>query len=534
MKKILEMKPIRTPASDLREDIFATILKYLGRDYILMMACDWGLRIKSNGSFDKLATYIDLEREYVDICLKEHIGISGEKLEVKEMDEFKEQVHCEIDKSLPVIIHVSTIGLSYHRTYNDPETAHIHQILVIGYDENNVYFFDVPWSLEVLQLSWNAAYELLDKEAYNLEHIQIDDEKNTFGVVQMLDMLISKVTRVDEHGNMFDSIRLLASLVDSKFDIYKETDGKEFTAESLRFNPFIFGIDTIGRRRLTMVDTCNYVAETYKIAEFYELAELFQNISQEWIRLRYILIKGCCKGGDAIVAAKKNVGDRIREIAEKEEYILKYIIDLKYKIENQLCLMEGSIVEKKELTNNTYVEVIDITKYFNNCAFHNTKNELRANLNVSKTEYYISDAVPPATVLEKDNLKFLMPDIYNEVYDNICCCGQVIEPVNDVYISVMVMGFAALKGYAGVLRLVFLDGSEEEINIAFSNSSSYKPLYGEKVALQTKFYSRNEYVDGFIFCNEYTISQRKQLKNIVLPDWEMFSVMAISLRKEKA
>jgi hypothetical protein len=127
-----------------------------------------------------------------------------------------------------------------------------------------------------------------------------------------------------------------------------------------------------------------------------------------------------------------------------------------------------------------------------------------------------------------------MPDIYNEVYDNICCCGQVIETVNDVYISVMVMGFAALKGYAGILRLVFVDGSEEEINIAFSNSSSYKPLYGEKVALQTKFYSRNEYVDGFIFCNEYTISQRKQLKNIVLPDWEMFSVMAISLRKEKA
>lgn len=40
MKKILEIKPIRTPTSDLREDIFATILKYLGRDYKLIMACD--------------------------------------------------------------------------------------------------------------------------------------------------------------------------------------------------------------------------------------------------------------------------------------------------------------------------------------------------------------------------------------------------------------------------------------------------------------------------------------------------------------
>lgn len=61
---------------------------------------------------------------------------------------------------------------------------------------------DVPWSLEVLQLSWNVAYELLDKETYNLEHIQIDDEKNTFGVVQMLDMLISKVTKLILFGGI--------------------------------------------------------------------------------------------------------------------------------------------------------------------------------------------------------------------------------------------------------------------------------------------------------------------------------------------
>jgi len=75
-KKNINIKPIRTLESNLREDIFTLIFNYLGKDYILMMECDFfGGRISGDSHFDKLASCINLKRDYLDICLKNYMVV---------------------------------------------------------------------------------------------------------------------------------------------------------------------------------------------------------------------------------------------------------------------------------------------------------------------------------------------------------------------------------------------------------------------------------------------------------------------------
>lgn len=522
-KKILTVLPVRTSTANLREDLFATIINYYGYDYQLMMLTSWGFRLYDDDSNKKLSQLVNLEKDYLDIGVAKHFGLKFDKKFPKSEQEIIECVKRNIDNEKPLILHISTYILPYHRTFNDENNSHSHEVLIIGYDETSVYYIDVSWGTDIKKISLN----LMKDHIQYLEQIASEKFNISFRIIDMLSLVIEKVTRIDKYGDMFSAIIRFADLVENKFDIYVENNQQTFNAESLRFNPFIFNIDNIGRLRLGMSDACQYIYDKYHWPDFLDISREFSLVAQEWIRLRYILIKGCCLGGKKLNEAKRNAANRMKMVSSHEKNILMQLIKIRNNLEedniNKQIIVDSSNDEISE------VYFLDLSNKFNICTFHNSKNRLNANFKISEIEYYLSDHLEKRKYINVGNMKFMMPNVYDELEDAIYCQGQIIDVHPEMYRYIQIMGFSVYKGYAGEIEIVHEDGIEK-VEFAISNSGS-KPLYGEKIALHTEFMSKGMIREGAVFCNEYALTMPGRILKIKLPEWDMFNIMAISLRK---
>ena len=128
-------------------------------------------------------------------------------------------------------------------------------------------------------------------------------------------------------------------------------------------------------------------------------------------------------------------------------------------------------------------------------------------------------------------MQFIMPDIYSEGFDNISCQGQCIAVQQGFYNSIMLMGFAVYKGFAGCLTVLYEDNTTVEVNFALTNSGSHKTLFGEEIVLTTDFMSKGKIKKGRIYGVEIALESNKKIKGIILPEWEMCNIMGISLCK---
>ncbi|MCM1187139.1 MAG: BtrH N-terminal domain-containing protein [Lachnoclostridium sp.] len=519
---ILNVKPLRTPALRMKADIYATFINYIGKDYMLLLSSAWGFRVNLKNvkySYE----YINLEEDTLEYCLNNYYGIHTELITYNDFSDYWNDICNSLEDRTPIVLNVSSIGLPYHRTYMDPEAAHEHPVLLIGYDEENVYFLDPPWTLDIIKLEKSS----LSKILLSIEKICLDNEINDVKVDKVLNRILDKVNRKDYLGDMFDSIYYFAEIFERKFDILIELNTKSYDMETLRFHPMISSLDYIGRLRLCMVDVLKHMAKKYEMDSLNTISDLFQQISQAWIRLRYILIKGCCKDREEFLNARKNVAEKIRSMATQERMIRDEI----QKIVDNSFICKNNTGE--ENFNNLEVIEIDLKKYFNNCAFHNTKNQLKANFNIKEVEYYISDSIKPTEHIILEKMQFKMPDIYSEEFDNISCQGQSIAVDLGFYSSIMLMGFAVYKGYAGCLTVLYEDNTTEEVNFALTNSGSHKTLFGEVIVLTTDFISKGKMKKGNIYGIEVLLESKKKIKEIILPEWEMCNIMGISLCKKQ-
>lgn len=520
--RILDINPIRTPALRMKEDIYATFLNFIGKDYMLLLSNTWGFRVK-NQNAKYTSDYVDLEEYTLEYCLNNYFGIYTENIKYDLFVDCMEVISKSIKNNVPVVLNVFSVGLPYHRTYMNPETAHEHPVLLIGYDEKNAYLLDPPWSLEVITLELDKLSEIL----LSIEKFHIDEIIEDIKIDRVLETILNKVNRKDHVGDMFDAIALFAKIFEERFDILIESYNIEYDIENLRFHPVISRLDYIGRLRLCMVDVLRHMAKHYEMDSLIEISNLFQQVAQAWIRLRYMLIKGCCKDREGFLAARKKVANKIEGLASQERIIrdeIQKILDSTFTYEK---------VAGKEYAYNLGVIQVDLKRYFNNCAFHNSQNELKANFNIKEVEYYISDNVKSTAQINYKNMQFKMPDIYSEEFDNISCQGQSIAIDLDIYSSIMLMGFAVYKGYAGCLTVLYEDDSTEEVNFALTNSGSHKTLFGEEIVLTLDFMSKGKVKKGNIYAIEVPLKSKKKMREIILPEWEMCNIMGISLCKRQ-
>ena len=143
---ILNIKPIRTPALRMKEDIYASFLNYIGRDYMLLLSSSWGFRVNLN-NVKRVDEYINLEENTLEYCLNNYFGINDELITHSDFADYLNDIYNSLADNIPVVLNVFSIGLPYHRTYMNPETAHEHPVLLIGYDEKNVYILDEMYIL---------------------------------------------------------------------------------------------------------------------------------------------------------------------------------------------------------------------------------------------------------------------------------------------------------------------------------------------------------------------------------------------------
>lgn len=62
---LLDIKPIRTPALRMKEDIYATFLNFIGKDYMLLLSSAWGFRLNTH-NIKYTSEYVDLEEHTLE------------------------------------------------------------------------------------------------------------------------------------------------------------------------------------------------------------------------------------------------------------------------------------------------------------------------------------------------------------------------------------------------------------------------------------------------------------------------------------
>ncbi|HYH04687.1 MAG TPA: BtrH N-terminal domain-containing protein, partial [Bacillota bacterium] len=314
---LIDIKPISTLAISVREDIIAAVLSWLGRDYMPMLIEFWGFGFRPEDPKlpGKLGNRVDLDKGNLVKPLEMFYGIKLETRAEQRDTELLAIIEAELHKNHPVILNMQTMYLPYHRTYQKPEESHPHQILVTGMDESKIYWIDPACSKNVESI----ALEEFTPGMISAETFVITDQKaEDWDWRQVVRAIVQKVrTPKNGHKDIFEAIRDFANKIETSLDITVETDGCEFDMESLRFNQFIFKIDQLSRSRNTIAKVFDYLAEKNDFPALRTIAESFRLIAQEWVRLRYIIIKGVTTPSDETSIMR--AVEKIKKLADKEE-----------------------------------------------------------------------------------------------------------------------------------------------------------------------------------------------------------------------
>lgn len=519
---ILDIKPIRTPALNMREDIVASILSWLKFDYELILTEAWGFDfLPEDPKFPgMLGNRIYLDRGDLSKSLNKYYGIKIEQKEQMSKVDYLNIIKEELQNQKPVLAHIQTSILPYHRTYNKPEESHLHQILINGIEEDNIYWIDPPWTEKVNNLNKDIFLEQVEIiETFDFKNIKFE-----YDAYEVLHFLTHRLRiKKSECNNIYDAIKRFADSIEKDFNISIEVKGTDYNIESLRFNSFFFNIELISRLRNTIAEVIIYIGKNKNIENLNTIADEFKLISQEWMRIRYMILKKAMNPSDSNILNKAKI--KLYQLADKEEQMEKKLL----KIEEEDF---KNVIKENKINNLTEIEFIELSPYFNNHGIKNTSlPDCSAKLNMSFLSYIIKEDFPVKQFWEIDKMKFNYSPVVDCKNDNLFCTGQIISIPNGNYVSIMILGFSLLRAFAGTLNTFIDNNLIEEVDFAITDIGSPFPRYDEKIAWKGKFFEKTEIKKGNIYCKEFFLKNNSNINKIQLPEWPMLSILAISLRK---
>jgi len=529
---MLTIEPVRTPALSLREDIVASVLTWLGHDWHLMLTELWGFELfpEDPEQPGRLGNRIKPSKTELDAALNKNYGIKIYNCDAVSKDELLENISTQLNENLPVIAHVQTMFLKYHRTYNNSSESHLHQVLVTGLDGENIYWIDAPWTSNINSAPLREfIYGVEKTENFRLSRSNVD--------VSSLDTIRSLVhgLRVNRHGHRsaFDAIRAFGDLLECSFDIKIEAKGKVVNMESLRFSGIFFHMELISRLRNTTAEVVRYMIDKFDLKNFNDVPEEFGLISQEWMRIRYVIMKKALNVND--VESLRKARKKLYDLAEREERLEKRILNYCSNSQKKTVLPDEALSKFDETNGCNFRSIInlDLSSYLNfRGIVCKDKPEREAQLNMSFRSYIFEDEAHFRKNWSIGSMGFIFPDIRAFDFDHVVCEGQIISVPDACYESIMLLGFSLLRAYAGTIGLYHDETFVEEINFAMTDIGSLHPRFGEEIAWSGSYFEKAEVRAASFYCKEFFLPKQIRFNRIQLPDWPMLSILAISLAKE--
>ena len=517
----LNITPLKIDGLDCFENIVVSILNWKINSYELSFVESWGFSYDYDkvDSSNILGNKISSGKRNVVGNITKYYGVNVVNHRKEGVQEVLNDIKNELSKGLPVGIFIDPFYCPWEPDYKFEHGKHFCAIVGINEGGDFICIDSLPIILEsVLSFKdFNDGYQ--DYVTFDFSNILL----NNFNLKKILNSCISELGLYSNKNNAFSDMRLFADSIENSLNIHSEIDGYTNSWSV----PLLINITEIYGGRFQTAKLLTYLQDVFHDDYLLLLLERFKSIVKKWNIIRGLFYKISMTAG----GAKKliSIANKIREVADFEETTA----DMIYKF-----LRDETILISKYSFNNTNdkldlsnfdVIFLDITKYFNNKGFGTPEG------NFSRTgEYFLTEGLPTNKMLDIQGMKFIFPDVIENMYDNISCKGQVIQLSNVDCSGLMLLGCGEWGSFEKNLIINYKNGTSEVLKIAFSDWSG-NPLFEESIGWQGKYVAKTNISIkrmGRIFAKVYSINNSGSINSICLPNCENMHIFSISLLKK--
>ncbi|GEM_PF-2756494 len=512
-------------AYDCLENLIPPLAKWFGKNYELMSINSWGFEYSRlvNDQEEKLlsksfssGTYSNFEylAKYHGIQLIRHEKVA-----------FKTMVSCiknELNSKKPVIIYNDSFWCSWY-TERYKKIYGTHYCLIIGYESDGLFVIDSQFARNGAFLSYDD-FEMGYNDYFICE-VSNTNEMDT-NWIEILRLSISNRKMFCSNDNMFNALKFFAIDIVEKLDLNIEmNDYKELPSSS----PLITKLSNIGKKRRQFSNALNFLSKEYGVVELDVLSKKFLELSNIWSSIFGLLIKAYYTNND--IRLLKKIRDKITKIANEEENIyleIKSIISLTSFSTNKVYF--SSPDPEIKICKYSYVDLINNTNS-KGFGYDLDPNNLSEFSDGGRYIYIINDYT--SKMLKLNNMSFKLLN-KNESYDNISCKEQIIDIKLEPQNWIMFLGCSEWGSHADLVKLIFEDGTKENIPIELTNVVSQSSAYGEELVCVGKYAIKTDNTidiapfNANLFAKLYYIKHKKSISEIILPYCPNIHIFAIS------
>lgn len=427
----------------------------------------------------------------------------------------------------PMIIEIDAFYCDWIKQ-NYKKIHEIHFVLAIRIDGKGIYCIDgyAPGE-QVFRISYE---DFLSGVSCCLLIDKINNE--SLDSIDMKELLISRLKhQLDgRNKNMFYNIKEFSMQLNNLFDAKDEFRGYEKGPSS---SPIVKQILSIGNGRKKFAKMLEFISANNKISIREEIINKLINASNIWNMISGILIKSYyIKEPERYI---KKAADKLSKLAEYEEQIsLELLNNLENYEEEKLILSLETEEKRKSFCEVSYINIID---YFNNKGFGYEKKNARIPDFTGDGRFLIVNDIVKDSEWNIDELKFKIAKINNYDYDNVVCLGQVISIDNEDGNELMILGCSESGNHTDDIVIEYCDEKQEKITFGFTSWVEEVSRFNENIAWQGNCgviieneFNINSY-DVRLYCDSFSLSRDKKIKNIILPFCPNIHIFALSLGK---
>lgn len=510
---ILDIKLVKKTSMFCDESAAASVAKWLGRDYEMMYKRILGFSFDAASS-DQLPIGERVHSGYDILALREDFkryhGIDIVALAVE--GNIYRIVEREVNNGMPVLVFPMTKYCSWITDTNEQQNY----FFIIGFDENNVYGYDIHNGIKEVQAMriWDleSSYEECDIKEVRVYRI-VNDGNN----IPSFDELKEEVFEKLYFGqDIFTQMRNFAFELAQKLDFSVEKE----TTVNVNSIPIFGEIMQILRARKLFAELCYYLSRIREDQLANYVGACYAKIGGEWNIVWNLLLDNYYFRKDDKELREK-IANRILKAVELEEQIVKEIFS-----NETINVRLNNICNEIFLDQNYIFEEIILDNYFNNKAFQCKKgSELKADL-TGHNEYFLEDSLPMNREISVGKTCI---SIGNGL-DNFICDKQRIDIGKAKYRKIYIVGCSEWGNGFGKVVVKYHDHEEplllELPDWYYTNAGEINVVWRGKAKDW-----EGKIVERAMFCADFVLKKDEIVRWIEFPQCSNMHIFGVFLLK---
>lgn len=565
----LEVHLVNESGMDCVEIEYATVAKYLGRNYELMFIDAWGFEVAEQMKV-RLARFSEEEKKelmkrYKDTIgnrlsvgdieiekyLQQYHGIKVNKSTTKELTHVIHIIKEQIDKGMPVAMWFDQHYMPWTKEIRkEGPLRYAGRMMIHGYDDEKKLFYclDIHGRMEGQVMPFAVFEEFLNaQEEFTYDTFELTEKRTVPTIEEFFAHVIAKIQGEQVgHPNMFQHMQWFADYVESSLNMENEiavSQGRRTMPNTPTHIMFIRNFVRIARMRNMFALAIEYMGKIHEDKRLFEISNQFRLFSANWHQIVAILTKAFFRSSYDGLGNK--LKDFILDFSMQEQEMLKHLREFIIQdtsvtrgIPNMVANINASekLIQLSELEKEYEHTVVELKTYFNNTAFAVDRAHTQDGDFDGIGDCFVLEEQVPLHDLEGGGIPF-------EVFlgtgkpDNMICQGQQIQLEHDATYDYLNLAGACDSGpFFGRVEVTYEDGMKENIVYGFGEWRFKMCEFKESVLYECdRFYNGNIHPEerGYMFYKTLPLCSEKKIVSIQFPQCMNMHIFAMTFSRQK-